>query len=226
MQRIDLATNDFTSLSLDRNGAYFGLANAAGSVWTYFGIDPGAGPGGAHPNSDGARDRFLSHLVPGSAGHRGFRGRRAGRVSRWNKVRRLSSVRRDGHDSRPGERHTANDAEIRGTPQPPHWFPISGSRYFFTEANEGTPFFDLTFDTPVSAIGFYGASLSDYAEVPGGPFRSIQVSLDGGPPIDVVEVDPATVTDGSVHYFGLVSDMPFTRVACSIRFKTTRFHSR
>jgi hypothetical protein len=45
-----------------------------------------------------------------------------------------------------------------------------------------------------------------------GQVPPIRISLDGGAPIDVLNVDPAAVPGGSANFFGVISDTPFTTV--------------
>ena len=187
-------------------------ASVSASVQTFFGIDYGVGPGGPHPNSDAARGTFLANVLPVSVGTEDFESVEVGSFPGGTRSITFPPTAVTGTIQDLVNGATANVAAIRNTPVTPDWFAISGATYFFTEANEGTPFFDLTISAAVSAIGFYGTSFSDYAGVPGGPFTPIQIILDGGSPIDVIEIDTATITAGSVHYFGLVSDTPFTTV--------------
>ncbi len=187
-------------------------ATSHASVQTFFGSDLGAGPGGPHPNSDAARVTFLANVLPASVGTEDFESVSLGAFPGGTRSIAFPSTAVTGTIQDLVNGATANVAEIRNTPVLSHWFAISGTTYFFTEANEGTAYFDLTLSSAVSAIGFYGTSFSDYSGVPGGPFTPIQIILDGGSPIDVIEADPATITDGSVHFFGLISDTPFTTV--------------
>src|SRR4051812_45116453 len=148
------------------------FANA--SVQTYFGIDYGVGPGGPHPNSDAACVAFLANVFPGSFGTENFETVAVGSFPGGTKSVTFPPTGVTGTIQDLVNGATANPAAIRNTPDPPHWFAISGTTYFFTEAREGMPYFDLTLSTAVSAIGFYGTSFSDYADVPGGPFTPIQ----------------------------------------------------
>ncbi len=47
---------------------------ATAGVITFYGFDPAAGPGGAHPNSDAARAAFVAALAPGTVGVENFEG--------------------------------------------------------------------------------------------------------------------------------------------------------
>ncbi len=63
----------------------------------------------------------------------------------------------------------------------------------------------------MTAIGFYGTDFSNYL----GSGRSsppIRLSLDGGSPIDTLNVAPQTIPSGSVNFFGVISDTPFTTI--------------
>jgi hypothetical protein len=126
----------------------------------FYGLDLSAGPAGAHPNSDAARASFLAHLEPGSIGVENFESVALGAFPSGTRSITFSSTAVTGVITDLTVGPTANAPEIRNFPVAPHWFPISGTTYFFTETVEGAPFFDLTLSAPQTAFGFYGTSFA------------------------------------------------------------------
>ena len=90
--------------------------------------------------------------------------------------------------------------------------PTSGTNWLFPGTSGNSSFFELTLDTPQTAFGFFGSSFSDYQTAPGGSFPPISLTLDSGTPIDVLNVNPSSIPGGSVNFFGVVSDTPFTTI--------------
>jgi hypothetical protein len=94
----------------------------------------------------------------------------------------------------------------------PGHFPISGARYFEAVAAPSLPILSFSFLAPQNAFGFYGVGFSDYGPGGSGSVTPIQISLDGGPLIDVIVENPIDVPPQSVEYFGIVSSTPFSNV--------------
>ena len=103
-------------------------------------------------------------------------------------------------------------ADIMNVSFPGAFGPTSGTNWLFPGTSGNSSFFELTLDTPQTAFGFYGSSFSDYQTAPGGSFPPISLTLDSGTPIDVLNVNPSSIPGGSVNFFGVVSDTPFTTI--------------
>jgi hypothetical protein len=180
------------------------VPEVAAGVITFYGIDLGAELGDPHPNSDSARAAFLAAMPAGVvAGVEDFEDNPLGGGAVGVTF--------------PGSGVTGTItplatlfAEVSQTLRVGE-FPVSGLNYYRTGTRGNSAFFDLEFSTPVTAIGFYGTGFSNYQGAPR-PIPPIRLSIDGGPPIDTVNVDPRTITDSSVNFFGVISDTPFTRV--------------
>ncbi|MCP5149698.1 MAG: hypothetical protein H6982_03025 [Chromatiales bacterium] len=96
-------------------------------------------------------------------------------------------------------------------------YPVSGSRYLESLSAEGSTYFTASFDQPLRAIGFYITDASDWIGTPG-PIAPLVVSLttlSGTFDFDLTgSVDPTTIVDGNVAFFGALSaGDPITSVA-------------
>jgi hypothetical protein len=188
-----------------------GTANAA--TTTFYGFDSGAGAG-PRPNSNAAQASFLSALTPGTVGVETFEGHSAGAFPGGSiSLTFLPTLVTGTMTDLPSAVSAA--AEVRVSPAGPDYFATSGTKLAVVAADGNPPeatsgFVAVSFTTPQRAIGFYGSSFSDYSGIAGGPFARIQISLDGGPGIDTVLPDPSTIVPGSINFFGLITDTPFS----------------
>ena len=96
-------------------------------------------------------------------------------------------------------------------------YPVSGSRYLESLSAEGSTYFTASFDQPLRAIGFYITDASDWIGT-AGPIAPLVVSLttlSGTFDFDLTgSVDPTTIVDGNVAFFGALSaGDPITSVA-------------
>jgi hypothetical protein len=126
------------------------------AIQTFYGLDGGAGNGGAHPNSDVARSQFLAALgsyAVGTQDFEGFPGNGFGLIGQSVGFPSISATGLFGQPSGIGNAVVEND------PSPE--FPISGSNYVRTSIGPNRPFFDITFSEPVFGLGFYGVGVSD-----------------------------------------------------------------
>lgn len=183
----------------------FGGGPAQASVLTFYGFDASA-VGGPHPNSDAARASFLSQLTPSSVGVEDFEGQATGSFLGGSRALTFPPTALSGTL----QSLATISAEITDTFFPGAAGPSSGSQYLLIATGGNSSYFELTLASPRTAFGFYGSSFSNYSPFTGYP--PIRLSLDGGAPIDVLNVDPSTILDGSVNFFGLVSDTPFTTI--------------
>ncbi|MBL8483912.1 MAG: hypothetical protein JNJ60_17075 [Rhodocyclaceae bacterium] len=86
-------------------------------------------------------------------------------------------------------------------------FAISGAQYLEGLTLNGSGYFTISLDTPVSALGFYITDASDWAgtgaQIPNLSVVLTQVS--GTAALDLMGgLDPATVVDGNVAFFGVI----------------------
>lgn len=175
------------------------------AIQTFYGLDGGAGNGGAHPNSDAARSQFLAALGSYAVGTQDFEslpGNGFGLIGQSVAFPNISATGLFGQSGGIG------NAVVEDNLSPE--FPISGSNYLYTVIGPNRPFFEISFSEPVFGLGFYGVGVSDYFGFPG--VTPEYVNLDGGSPIGILNVDPATVPNSSVNFFGVISSTPFTTV--------------
>ena len=185
----------------------------AAPVQLFYGFDAAAGPGGLHPNSDAARSQFLAALGGSTIGvetfesvtlgHIGYVGLSSGRTLTFP----TTSVTATAIDF-----DLTSTTTIANTPGAGNFsFGINGSQYLSSLAGPSGGYFELTFDSPQNGLGFYGSGFSDYPGF-GGTVTPIQLTLDGGSPLDTLNVNPTTVPYKSINFFGVVTDTPFTTV--------------
>lgn len=86
-------------------------------------------------------------------------------------------------------------------------YPTSGSQYLESLTLNGTAYFSVAFDHGLKALGFYITDASDWFNT-AGPIPNLQVTLhqaSGDVALDLFAgLDPATVNDGNVAFFGVV----------------------
>lgn len=180
-----------------------GSSAADAAFTTFYGFDPAAGPGGAHPNSDAARAAFVAALAPGTVGVENFEGDPL--------VGGVIGVAFPPTGVTGTSTPLANQfASVSGAVDG-GFFPTSGTNFYRLQTSSNTAFFDLLLSAPVTAIGFYGADFSNY-QSSGVSSPPIRLSLDGGSPIDTLNVAPQTIPGGSVNFFGVITDTPFTTI--------------
>ncbi|HOL65711.1 MAG TPA: PEP-CTERM sorting domain-containing protein [Accumulibacter sp.] len=167
----------------------------------FYGLDQRSG-GGPRPNSDAAHASFLGALNGANIGIETFEDNPLGSflggavrldfagTALTGNLRSLSTLQSDIY------------ASTR----------LNGSRVLNADTHGRHDYFDLTFSAPVVAFGFYGHSFSDYAAFGIAGLPPIQITIDGGYPVDVVNLDPLNIQQNSVNFFGLISDTPFTTV--------------
>lgn len=95
-------------------------------------------------------------------------------------------------------------------------FPISGTKYISSLTVQNTSFWSMTFNQPLTAIGFYATDPSDWARYTE-TIPSLQVVLTGSGGSVTYDltpgVDPTTIENGSVAFFGVVDVAnPFTQI--------------
>jgi len=175
----------------------------AAPVQLFYGLDPAAGIGGVHPNSDTARASFLAALDPGTIGIETFEGLPLGPVTGDLSFPPLGAT---------GSVVDLNATAVQGAFDGANLlFAVTGSKYLRSATVGTQSYFELTLSLPQNGLGFYGVGLSDYLGF-GGTFPPIQITLDGGAPIDVLNVNPTSVPSYSVNFFGVVSESPFSTV--------------
>jgi hypothetical protein len=167
----------------------------------FYGLDQRSG-GGPRPNSDAAHASFLGALNGANIGIETFEDNPLGSflggavrldfagTALTGNLRSLSTLQSDIY------------ASTR----------LNGSRVLNADTHGRHDYFDLTFSAPVVAFSFYGHSFSNWAASGIAGLPPIQITIDGGYPVDVVNLDPLNIQQNSVNFFGLISDTPFTTV--------------
>jgi hypothetical protein len=169
----------------------------------FYGLDPAAGIGGAHPNSDAARASFLAALDPGTIGVETFEGLPLGPVTGNLAFPPLGTT---------GSVVDLNSTAVQGAFDGANLlFAVTGSNYLRSVTVGTQSYFELTLSSPQNGVGFFGVGLSDFLGY-GGFAPPIQITLDGGDPIDVLNVNPTGIPSYSINFFGVVSESPFTTV--------------
>lgn len=180
---------------------------AFADVYTFYGIDLGSGPGSdVRPESDAAREDFLSAIVPGTVGIEDFEDETVGPIPTAASIGlEFPATATTGLLlMQSGFAGSVEEADLAGV------FASSGVRYLSVGATGGQNYFTLSFSAPISAFGFYGSSISNFATF--GNFAPSGVRLDGGDLIDLVNLPTGSIPSNSASFFGLVSDTPFTEV--------------
>lgn len=85
---------------------------------------------------------------------------------------------------------------------------VAGSRGPIGGGPADAAYFDLEFDSPVTAFAFSGFSLSNYGV--NSPVPVIFVDIEGVGRVDVLNQKPRD--ESSINFFGIVSDKAFTRL--------------
>lgn len=189
--------------------AFVAPAVGTAATTTFYGFDSAAGPGGPHPNSDIARTNFLSALLPAVAGVESFETHANGSFlnSSINVSYPATAVTGTIVDQ-PSDPGFLADVQSTNTI---NYFAITGSKFIRVETNGNSNFVQFTFSSPITALGFYGTSFSDYGAFPPVPvIPPIAISLGGGPAIATLNVAPNSIPAGSVNFFGVISDTPFS----------------
>jgi hypothetical protein len=100
---------------------------------------------------------------------------------------------------------------IRSTPMF-DTFATSGENFLYAETSENTPYWRMTFGSPVRAIGFTHTDASDWTGTPGIP--PLQVIIDAGlathRTYNLLTIDTSLIPSGSVGFFGVIADAPIT----------------
>jgi hypothetical protein len=87
-------------------------------------------------------------------------------------------------------------------------YPVAGSQYFDSGSN-----FSITFSTPIAAFGFYGVDIGDFN-------GQIVLTLDGTAGSYNLG-NTISGPGGSVLFWGLISDVPFTSISFGNTFPGT-----
>jgi hypothetical protein len=112
-------------------------------------------------------------------------------------------------------------ARIQAGPDPIAFYAMPANRKFLHVASgaDGNPvsaqdatLFTLTFSRPVQGFSFIGAGISDYAGA-SGIWPAQQVRLDGGAPINVVNVNPTSIYNPMQMSFAVLSPTTFSSVS-------------
>jgi hypothetical protein len=183
-----------------------GSSPAVAAPILFYGHDQAPGPDGPTPNSDAAYAAFLAALNPASVGVEDFESEALGGIGTLPIAFPSTAVT-----------GTITDLAFFGSQvaaQSAFDFPRSGAQMLSSGSSGASNFFELALSTPQYAFGFFGVGFSDYLGAQGPPFSipPIAVSLDGGAPIAVINVDPLLVAVNSVNFFGIISDSPFSSV--------------
>jgi hypothetical protein len=107
-------------------------------------------------------------------------------------------------------------ARVQQGSDPIAFVDLPGTAKYVHVASLGQPSADSTmltvsFSSPVYGISFIGAGISDYAGTGvDGSLLSQRVRLDGGAPIDLVSVNPNTISNPMQMSFGALSPTPFS----------------
>lgn len=182
-------------------GVTVALANAD-DVFRGFDSNPGVGvPPPPYVNSDAARAAF-SAAAGGATATQDFESLPVGPVASPFNVGPVSTTFTNLSDIGSNVRNTQFfDA-----------FATSGVNYVYSEVSEGVAFWTLGFGTPLTGAGFTHTDAMDWLGVGGVP--SLQVILDRGLAservFDLLTEDPATIPSGSVGFFGVITDDPFS----------------
>ena len=153
-------------------------------VQLFYGLDPAAGIGGAHPNSDAARASFLAALDPGTIGVETFEGLPLGPVTGNLAFPPIGTT---------GSVVDLNSTAVQGAFDGANLlFAVTGSNYLRSVTVGTQSYFELTLSSPQNGVGFFGVGLSDFLGY-GGFAPPIQITLDGGDPIDVLNVNPTGI---------------------------------
>jgi hypothetical protein len=164
-------------------------------------------------NSDSAKDMFLAMLVnPGAEDFSGFDTGETDLVLLTFGSSGVMGSLTDGVEEG-GSISDINDPE-RG-------FPISTDQFWKNETtdDEGDELFIVGFDTAVRAFGFYATAWSTQSTV-GATALELELIPFGGGTSTFIQIDHSQngELEGSVFYFGVISDVPF--VAAALRNNT------
>lgn len=199
-----------STLALVTLAGSFVASHAAQAASVFRGIDNNTGfafPLPNTPSTDQARKNFLDAIVGLGTQH-------------------YSDIESNSNGALPaainftgGQSADATGArgEIRDTPSV-NAFGTHGSRFIYTEADEGTDLFVLKFNQPILAIGFTWTDAMDWFDTSRNP-PSLLVTIGSGP--NAVSFDLVTalqsqdIRDGSVGYFGIVADAGFDQITIS-----------
>ena len=165
---------------------------------TFRGLDP-IPFGDRHPVSDQARSRFFEELAGHAVGIENFDSHFPG-----NDPRNLTFPSAGITATMKAVASGGNRVSDEGDPG-------MVGKYLISTPFGHHGFFEIAFNAPVVAFGFYGVNIDDFRSTPP-VLAKTQFSVDGGSPIPVTDRPPGLIFDGSVYFFGVVSDTPFSRV--------------
>lgn len=187
-----------------------GLPHADASFMTFYGFDPAPVLlGGPYPSSDLARAAFLSGLDPSSVGIQNFETMMPVTFTGGSIPIAFAGSSTTGilQDLSSG---TSAFAAVTNAPAAFGGFANFGNRYLVSVTSGNSSFFQITFSTPQQGFGFYTSDASDYFGISGIP--PVQIVLDGIHIFNILNVDPGSIPNASVSFFGIISASPFTTV--------------
>ncbi|MGB8168764.1 MAG: hypothetical protein WCF18_14805 [Chthoniobacteraceae bacterium] len=192
--------------------ALLGLASipANGAIVTYFGEDhnnSASTPLASLPNSSAAAANFLSQLT--GVGTETFEGKSGGSPLALSFPGAGTATLSGGS----GTVVTLADQTITNGFGRYGITRDGGTESFYEVAAGGTGNFSISFSAPIAAFGFYGIDIGDL----GG---TLQLQLTGGGNVTVNVPNSQLNNDGSVLFFGLISDNPAQTIT-KIDFLTT-----
>ena len=171
----------------------------------YFGTDltPSNGIRPANVNSAAARSGFLGDLS-GDVGTETFEGIAAGTATPL-----ALSFPGAGTANLSGN---GSVSAVAGTGTGDSRYPVSGNNFFLTSSSAGGAGFSIAFGSPVSAFGFYGTDVGDFASQ-----LSLQFTLVGGGTTTwtlpyVASNGNGSARDASLLFAGFISSTAFERV--------------
>jgi PEP-CTERM motif len=95
-------------------------------------------------------------------------------------------------------------------------FPISGTKHITSVTLQGTTYWTMTFNQPLTAVGFYATDMSDWSGFAGTipPLQVVLTGNGGAVTYDLTPgINPTTVANASVAFFGVVDAAnPFTQL--------------
>ncbi|MBX3667142.1 MAG: hypothetical protein KF778_01975 [Rhodocyclaceae bacterium] len=171
--------------------------NAAAAPVVYFGLDNlNLSAGGAAPNAAAAAAAFAA--AAGPLATQNFDAMSLGAVPPGFNIGTVAATYTD----------SASDySRISAGVGTFSTFPISGAQYLEALTNSGSTYFSISFDRPLSALGFYITDASDWIGT-GGSIPNLSVALSevsGGSVLQLMGgLDPNTVVNGNAAFFGVI----------------------
>lgn len=177
----------------------------AGTV-TFYGFDQASGIGGPTPNTDTAHAAFIAALNPATKGVETFENLKVGSFNGGALSVSFPTTSITGTITS----NVTDYAEVAKMNDPVSGIYTNyGTNFLKVATQGGMTFFDLKLSQAVTAIGFFASDVSDFGR---SGFLSEQIVLDGGTPINIVNVSPANIQSGSASYFGLITSTPFSDI--------------